>query len=72
MSMDYFEEQGSYFAETAIAQLELAEKCRREGRIARAQHYFTEARYWAFKAPAEKFTGTDFQENIRELERKIF
>jgi len=72
MSIDRMKEQHIYFAETAKVQLELAEKYWKERRVARAQEHLMEARYWAFKVPAEEFTGTDFSQNLSELERKIF
>ena len=72
MRIDRMKEQHVYFAETAMVQLQLAEKYWKERRVAKAQEHLTEARYWAFKVPAEEFTGTDFTQNLSELERKIF
>ena len=72
MSIDRMREQHFYFAETAMSELQLAEKYWKERRVARAQEHLMQARYWAFKVPAEEFTGTDFSQNLSELERKIF
>ena len=71
MRIDRMESAHAYFAETAIAELERAEKLWQEKRIARAQEHLREARYCAFKVPEEEFTGTPFLNNLRELELKL-
>ena len=71
MRIDRMEPRDVYYAETAIAELELAEKMRQQKRLARAQEHLREARYWAFKVPEEEFTGTPFLNNLRELEIKL-
>ena len=71
MRIDRMEPRDVYYAETAIAELELAEKMWQQKRLARAQEHLREARYWAFKVPEEEFTGTPFLNNLRELELKL-
>ncbi len=63
-------EQEQYFYETAKTYLDNARSAWDQKRVARAQDYLREARYWAYKVP-ERFTKGDFQDNLRELELKI-
>lgn len=72
MRIDRMDPRHVYYAETAIAELELAEKMREQGRLARAQEHLREARYWAFKVPEEEFTGTPFVDNLRAMELKLY
>ena len=66
------DEQNSYFVKTAISELEKAERFLSQRRVAKAQEHLREARHWSYKVPEEGFTGTDFLDNLRELELKLF
>ncbi len=67
MRIDRMDPRHAYYAETAIAELELAENCWQQKRTARAQEHLREARYRAYYVPEEEFTETPFVNYLREM-----
>tara|TARA_R110001592_G_scaffold23349_1_gene91655 strand:- start:804 stop:1016 length:213 start_codon:yes stop_codon:yes gene_type:complete len=59
-----------YFAETATSYYETALSLSAEHRKAAAQEALLQARYWAFKCPAESILK--LENDITNLERKLY
>jgi len=63
-------EQQQYFHETAWSFLQECLAFHQQGRIARAQHALQEARYFAYKVPAE-FIEPELSENLDRITKLL-